>query len=707
MREGLERGRATDRRLGGLLAPIAAGAAAAAWVGTLEALLRLATTSSSPGLDLGVLGWAARGYALAGGAVGLVLGLLSRAAGRFGLGPVFVPRSALSPNGARADLQAWFVAELAGWIALVVAMRFTSKIGVSSLASAGLELGLALFGGFLAARLVAPRVCHGRGPGALSLALALLLLEVAAALAPAVLGPLVFSTDDWPRSSARLAGFEDANDAVREPRGPPTSERPDVVVVTLDTTRADHLSTYGYERETSPQLTRLALDGLRFERAVSASSWTLPTHASMFTGLFPRSHGARFRTEPAPDGAARPGAHSTALPLDPVHTTMAEILRAKGYRTGGFVAGPYLYANYGVAQGFDWYDDRIFVSVGQRLTLFTWLARLYRHAETDLADFDLGYRRAADLNQSVFEWLGEQGSERVFLFVNYFDAHGPLRPVRAVRDLFPGSELPVTRQDVEHVYAQVMSGAGTVPDDVRRWMVSQYDAELRYQDRELGALLDRLRRDGRYDQALILVLADHGEHLGEDGLIGHGFTLNEPVTHVPLIVKPPKQDGVAPGVRDELVHQVDLLPTVLARLGIDPAEFSPSLPGGSLLDPHASHRAFSELYPDPYRIETFGTRWRREVVGWASGENQLLLATPTTVAGQRAEEWTPRELYGSIGRGPEGPPLVDPERARELEAELEAWLETLPVHVPSRRLFDLEGAGGAAAALGAVGYAGN
>lgn len=684
----------------------AAGALGACAAGALEAAARLFAGGGGgqAGLDLDVVAWAGRAYALAGLGLGAALTLAARALGGAGACVPVRPRA----GSERAALaQGALLLSLCLWCAFALGTRaaLAERSAAFPDARHALVLALHLAAAWAAAALAARLAARGRWLGPRGVALALVLLLGASQAAPALLRASVFDVDALPGLTARRHAAGPPVGGPREAPGPPTRERPDVVVVTLDTTRADHLSAYGYGRETSPRFDRLAAQGLLFERALSVSSWTLPTHASMFTGLSPREHGARFHARPLGD-ATDPLTHeaATAQALDPAHATLAELLAARGYRTGAFVAGPYLGADFGTAQGFEWYDDRIFVSVGRRLALFAWLEALVPHADPDLGDFAQGYRRAGDVNDAVFAWLDRCAGERVLLFVNYFDAHGPLRPPRRFRDLFPGSELAVSRADLDRVYREVMSGRGSVPDDVRRWMESQYDAELRYQDEELGRLLDRLERDGRLAEALVLVLADHGEHLGEDDLIGHGFTLDEPVTRIPFLVKPPASDGVAPARRRDLARQVDVLPTVLARLGLAAPARSPVLPGVSLLDAAEDRPGVSELHPDPNRWTRFGERWRRVVVTWTDGDRRLELERPTDAGG--APAGAPRErLQPFCARPADGAAEVS--RAAELRAALADWVARTPEHVPSDWLTESERRGGDRAALSAVGYAGD
>lgn len=276
--------------------------------------------------------------------------------------------------------------------------------------------------------------------------------------------------------------------------------RPDIVLVTLDTTRADRLGLYGYPRPTSPNLDRLAEESLVFERAVSTSSWTLPAHASMFTGRIPSSHGAR--TDPEGDLLLSDGLEEEGLPpyrastLSDAEQTLAERLSDAGYATLGVAGGPWLKRVFGLAAGFEGYDES---------GVTTW------HGA-----------RGDHVTDAALALLDEVGEEPVFLFVNYFDPHTPYDPPWRDRLAVLGKPLASLRE-------------GMGPTLLR----SAYDGEIRAMDRQLGRLLEGLRARGRYAESLVVVTADHGELFGEGGHVGHGLRLSEAELRVPLIVRPP------------------------------------------------------------------------------------------------------------------------------------------------------------------------
>lgn len=325
--------------------------------------------------------------------------------------------------------------------------------------------------------------------------------------------------------------------------------KPHILVITLDTTRVDHLGCYGNPHGTSPHLDRLASESVRYTNALSTSSWTLPAHASIFTGKFTASHGARYdRTGPliltdAIDG--RPGwERIRARGLDANEATLASVLAEAGYDTGAVVAGPWLKRIMGLDTGFGFYSDSGIESVNGR--------------------------RAESVTDAALRWLAEPRDGPFFLFLNYFDPHAPFSPpAEFVRE---GS-----------------APGGMSPREARR--IERYEGEIRYMDHHIGRLLRGLRDLDLYDASWIFVTADHGEALGEHGTRGHGTTLYQEVVHIPLLVKAPRGGG-DPALEESYVQVVDLLPTILGRLDL------PLPPGvqGSPLD-RVEHPIVAEVHP--------------------------------------------------------------------------------------------------------------
>ncbi len=308
-------------------------------------------------------------------------------------------------------------------------------------------------------------------------------------------------------------------------------DRPNVLLVTLDTTRADHLGCYGYPRATSPNLDDLAREATVYTRAIAPGTWTLPSHASLFTGKCPASHGVRYD----PTG---PLMLSSAIPDKPTfqeyrvrglaesETTLAALLTRAGYRTGGVAGGPWLKRVFGLANGFESWDDDDIGRISGRL--------------------------GAGVTASAVRWL-ESAPEPFFLFLNYFDPHSPWSPPAGFADPF--------------LTAPLTPGTPESPEQ----LLALYDGEIRYADHQLGEVVATLKRRGLYDRTWIIVTSDHGELIGEHGRNGHGDVPYQEVLHVPLISKPVRGDGGV-GERSEMVQLTDVLPLVLARLGLPKPE---------------------------------------------------------------------------------------------------------------------------------------
>jgi len=337
---------------------------------------------------------------------------------------------------------------------------------------------------------------------------------------------------------------------------------PTLVLVTLDTTRADHLSTYGYGRATDPNLAALATRARVFEAAVPSATWTLPSHVSMFSGLDPEEHGCWLKAEEAGEGGMPAVSDETPLFTGP--------LRAAGYHLLAAVGGPFTSRRYGLLRDF---DDAI-------EPVDTW---------------ELSAER---LNEWIFSALERRPKDRpLCLFVNYFDAHAPYGapPDRA----YPFPEEPRPLAVVPPL--EVRPGEPPPPPELVRDALDQYDRELLVQDEALGALLARLEREGLLADALVIVTADHGEMFGEQpATFGHGCLPFEPVAHVPLVVQ-----RTPAGPVDRVATPVslaNLATTFLAAAGLAPLPTA----GG---DPRYDLLALPASPPSPY-VEHRGTdRW--------------------------------------------------------------------------------------------------
>jgi choline-sulfatase len=295
--------------------------------------------------------------------------------------------------------------------------------------------------------------------------------------------------------------------------------RANILVVTIDTLRADRVGAYGARRPPTPVMDRLAAEGALFEQAVAQAPMTRLSHASILTGLYPFQHGIRDNFAP---------------PLAAAHRTLAEMLKASGYATGGFVGSFILNTQSGLGRGFDEFDDT------------------FGSGEKNSAFFTDYQRRAGDVEALAGKWIEKASASGrpFFTWVHFYDPHSPYAPP---------------------------------PPYATRYADHPYEGEIAYTDEVLGRLFARLQRLGVWDRTVVVVTADHGESLGEHGEEEHGFFIYDAVVRVPLIVRYPGK--IARGVRVKTeARSVDLVPTVLDLAGLPPVA---SLPGRSLL-PDAS-----------------------------------------------------------------------------------------------------------------------
>lgn len=348
-----------------------------------------------------------------------------------------------------------------------------------------------------------------------------------------------------------LAGMNIAHDVT-------AADAPNVLLVILDTVRESNLSVYGYERATTPALERLAAGGTTFTHAVSPSPWTLPSHASMFTGRGARELDAHWR-----------------VPWEPTDTTLAELLRARGYATGGFVANLlYTQREVGLARGFDRYQDfvrspRQFLSstvIGQ----LPWLNVLLFDDSTAKREIGIlgsawrlpraaitARKSATQVTNEFLAWQGDLDDQPFFAFLNYFDAHTPYAAAPEFETRFGGGATQVDR----------------------------YDGAIATIDAQLGRLFDELQRRGVLDRTLVVVTADHGEQFGEHGLVEHGNSLYAQVLRVPLIMRLPGRVPAAMRV-DATVSTQNVGATILDVIAPKAwPRARPSFPGESFLAP--------------------------------------------------------------------------------------------------------------------------
>jgi arylsulfatase A-like enzyme/thioredoxin-like negative regulator of GroEL len=288
-----------------------------------------------------------------------------------------------------------------------------------------------------------------------------------------------------------------------------------LLIVTLDTLRADHVGSYGYTAARTKHLDALGARGMRFDRATTVAPLTLPAHSSLLTGTFPAFHGVR---------------DNGGFYLGDDQVTLAELLKERGFRTGGFVSAFVLDSRWGIAQGFERFFDEFDFSKYEKA-----------------AGMDAIQRPGRETVDAALAWLAEDRRKPFFAWVHLYDPHTPYAAPPEQASLFPRS----------------LTGA--------------YDAEIAEADTQLGRLLDALEGDGRLRSTLVAVLADHGEMLGEHGEATHGFFVYEAAVRIPMVLAGP---GVPARVVKDQVRIVDVMPTALELLDVPPPA---AIQGASLM----------------------------------------------------------------------------------------------------------------------------
>jgi len=336
---------------------------------------------------------------------------------------------------------------------------------------------------------------------------------------------------------------------------PATPGSPNVLVVVIDTLRADHMALYGYNRETTPHLDAIAKQGVVFENDISPSPWTLGSHASMLTGRYPHEHGVD---------------HDVALGT--TYPTLPEVFARHGYRTGGVSANVHYFARRtGLARGFIHFND-YFYSAGDMFYRTLWGRIVHKYAP-DSPRFDEVFtrKRAPQVNQELLSWIDQDRSKPFFAFINYFDVHDPYQPLLPYREMFNRAETNAAPPQIDqridrkdHPYLYRLSHMS--PRDFQH-QVDAYDGATYYVDEHIASLFAELDKRGLSQNTLVVITSDHGECFGDHGLLGHWNSLYREILHVPLIYYWPGK--IPAGVRiTKAVSAVSLPATVLDLAGI-------------------------------------------------------------------------------------------------------------------------------------------
>ncbi|MFT7486514.1 MAG: choline-sulfatase, partial [Candidatus Paceibacteria bacterium] len=440
--------------------------------------------------------------------------------------------------------------------------------------------------------------------------------------------------------------------------------RINVLLVVIDTARADKFGCYGHESGLTPRIDELARSGIVFESASAHAPWTLPSTASLLTSLHPPEHGAGGSLHLDPSGAKPPAVEFHALGSAAV--TLAEVFQAHGWRTGAVVNVDFLDRAFGLTQGVDDLDARAYAS-------------------------NLEVRSASDTTDEALRWIDERDGQPFFLLAHYFDAHAVYAPPASFRRAHAN---PVDQDNTNFTFGtrahMMMLRAGKLelePDLMER-AERLYEAELAYIDEQVGRLLTGLEEAGIDDSTLIVLTADHGEEFLDHSGFEHGHTLYEELLHVPLIMKLGTHWSAGRRVQ-ESIGLLDVAPTICEVAGLEiPREFM-----GRSLSPALSGAALKEL-----PILAHGNFWGEPLVCWRRGQWKMIL-TP-------GADGEPRmELYDlsvdPMERNDQS--LAQPKRTERMGLELElARARYAARHMGTEVVLDPE----MAARLQSLGYLG-
>jgi arylsulfatase A-like enzyme len=345
-----------------------------------------------------------------------------------------------------------------------------------------------------------------------------------------------------------------------------TTTCPNILLIVMDATRAKNLSCYGYQRPTTPYLDRFAERSVVYETAISPAGWSLPSHASIFTGLYPSQHGA----------------HDQHKYLLTEYVTMAQVLRAANYTTLAFCNNPYVGPATGLNRGFDWFNSDFRAA---SYPLSKQVKRMNRKVQNGIAKIlsqsDSGARY---INQRASTALRRLRTEELpfFMFIHYEDIHAPYRLPKKYGCYLPDGMsfkqgLKVNQDPWKYLIHPDLMGERDF-----EILKALYDGAITYVDTRIAEILSWLEQLGILDTTMVIITADHGENLGDHQLMAHKYCLYDTLLHVPLIIHYPK--GITPPGR--VTHQVqtlDLFPTILAMLGDTSSETYRLMQGYDLL----------------------------------------------------------------------------------------------------------------------------
>jgi len=305
-----------------------------------------------------------------------------------------------------------------------------------------------------------------------------------------------------------------------------------IVLITIDTLRADHLSCYGYERSTTPNIDKIAEQGIIYKNAIAPSSWTVPSMVSLFTSVYPINHGTIH-------GFAKTGKVFDQEVFSDELTTLTEILKVHGYTTFGVTSNLHLSGKFGFARGFDYFKA-------------------------------LPFSSAPSVNKIISSWENKiKNSDKYFLWIHYFDPHDPYyskppwtakyTPNASTKNLLLSNKMMT---ELSVLIPSLKKDPQAIHD-----LTALYDSEINYVDASIGSLIEKLKLG---NDSLLIITSDHGEEFLEHGQLGHGNNVHRETIHIPLIVKLPYENEKE--IVEKHVNLIDIMPTILQITNINPPE---------------------------------------------------------------------------------------------------------------------------------------
>ena len=317
-------------------------------------------------------------------------------------------------------------------------------------------------------------------------------------------------------------------------------DKPNIILVIADALRWDHLGCYGYSRNTSPNIDRIAREGIIFNRAYAQGNWTLTSTAALFTALYPTSHNVLSKKRIMPKESK----------------TLIENLKVAGYKTAGFSKNPFFWGNFGLRRGFDcfYFGQSNFICKLWPSVISDILKRLFMPTDENLA-------------RQAISWIKSNKSRKFFIYLHYMATHAPYRIPEAYEEIYAKEQIP-DRVDFPH--KRYLRNVKFNPAQKRN-LIDRYDGAIRFVDDQIGKLLDILQSLDLNEDTLLIIAGDHGEAFGEHGDWTHGHTLYQETIKIPLIVWYPKI-SCNQMVSNELAGLIDIKPTILNIIGIKQSE---------------------------------------------------------------------------------------------------------------------------------------